>query len=88
MSPDQKRAEFAEIAMLLVLNYGTRETRKIKDESKLPSATPQRYSRPLTTRPSRVLTSSVLPIMLNGMESLRRRACSAAASSSCSMGGW
>lgn len=52
-----------------------------------PSATPQRYSRPFTVRPSEVWTSSVEPMIENGIASVRDRACSAAASSSGSMGG-
>lgn len=36
-------------------------------EGHIPSATPQRYSLPLTVRPSAVWTSSVLPMIENGI---------------------
>ncbi|QBZ58035.1 hypothetical protein PoMZ_02974 [Pyricularia oryzae] len=52
------------------------------------SATPHEYWRPLTMRPSPVLTSFSEPITAKGMAAIRLRACWAAASSSSSTGGW
>ena len=52
------------------------------------SATPHRYSRPLTVRPSAVVTSAVEPMIENGIASDGTRACSALTSSSDSTGGW
>ena len=51
------------------------------------SATPQLYWRPLTMRPSDVLTSFSDPMTANGIAAMRERACWAAASSSSSTGG-
>jgi hypothetical protein len=91
--PDEERAELAEITVILVLNYQCvllgqyRFQPSQEEKSNGPSATPQRYSRPLTTLPSCVRTSSVDPMMENGMASRRIRPWSAVASSSASIGG-
>jgi len=51
------------------------------------SATPHEYWRPLTIRPSPVLTSFSDPMTANGIAPMRDRACCAACSSSSSTGG-
>lgn len=72
--------------MILVLHCTRSAQRRVRQEI-VPSATPQRYSLPLTTLPSGVVTSSVLPMMENGITDCIDRACSAADSSSVSIGG-
>lgn len=88
MRSDKQRTELLEVTMVLVLNCEqimiSRSHNTNLDGS--PSATPQRYSRPLTIRPSEVFTSSVEPIIEKGMASVRIRAWSAL-SSSASTGG-
>lgn len=88
---NEQRAQLAEVAVVLVLHCRNASTGQKSEQTwgeGPPSATPQRYSRPLTTRPSRVWTSSVEPMMEKGIASARIRACSALASSSTSIGGW
>ena len=86
---DEQRAQLAEVTVILVLHCTSVNITCGKQNigKYTPSATPHRYSRPFTTRPSRVWTSSVEPIIEKGMASARMRACSALASSSASTGG-
>jgi hypothetical protein len=86
---DEQRAQLAEITVLVVLDCRAVVLVDSHNEWKLniPSATPQRYSRPLTTRPSGSWTSSVEPMIEYGMASVRMRAFSDATSSSASTGG-
>lgn len=80
---DQKSSKSLKVAMLFVLDWASASIMPVHS----PSATPHRYSRPLTTRPSAVVTSSTLPMTEKGMTAVMERAFSAAVSSSASTGG-
>ena len=88
---DEEGTKLSEVTVVLVLDYERKalaESSIRKNGGSLPSATPHRYSRPLTVRPSAVFTSSVLPMMEKGIVLMRIRASSALCSSSASIGGW
>lgn len=54
---NEEGAQFAEVAMVLIFHCVTGSISRIKNQklkTNSPSATPQRYSRPFTTRPSGV----------------------------------
>ena len=75
MCPNKKGAKLFEIAMLLILDYNINYTgfqylvpaQRLLTSATLPSATPQRYSLPLTCLPSGVMTSWVEPMIEKGM---------------------
>jgi hypothetical protein len=71
---DQQRSQLAEVAVVLIFNCTIFSLGVSEIDKTLPSATPQRYSRPFTVLPSLVTTSSVEPMMEYGMASASARA--------------